>query len=260
MHPRKAQNPPPAAPTGPPGDSVAGRSEGSGTGSRAQRGAASGSADTVAVELPAELAGPGGPVGTRPSRPTGEDLLDSVARWPATNTAAGMLQLVPVRITRDLPLLSRWMNDPAVDEFWNLSGPAGATEAHLRAQLEGDGRSVPCLGVLDGVPMSYWEIYRADLDPLARYYPARPHDTGIHLLLGDSADRGRGVGSTLLGAVTALVLDQRPDCRRVLAEPDVRNAPSVGAFLRAGFHLSAEVWLPDKRAALLVRERAASDP
>ncbi|MGV9572720.1 GNAT family N-acetyltransferase, partial [Streptomyces nigra] len=30
-------------------------------------------------------------------------------------------------------------------------------------------------------PMSYWEIYRADLDPLARHYPARPHDIGVHL-------------------------------------------------------------------------------
>ena len=51
---------------------------------------------------------------------------------------------------------------------------------------------MPCLGVLDGTPMSYWEIYRADLDPLARHYPARPHDTGIHLLIGGVADRGRG--------------------------------------------------------------------
>ena len=68
------------------------------------------------------------------------------------------------------------------------------TEDHLRAQFGGDGRSVPCLGVLDGTPMSYWEIYRADLDPLARHYPARPHDTGLHLLIGGVADRGRGLG------------------------------------------------------------------
>lgn len=166
---------------------------------------------------------------------------------------------MPVRVTRDLALISRWMNDPAVAAFWELAGPEEVTAGHLRPQLEGDGRSVPCLGVLDGVPMSYWEIYRADLDPLARHYPARPHDTGIHLLVGGVANRGRGVGTTLLRAVSDLVLDHRPRCGRVIAEPDLRNTPSVAAFLNAGFRFSAEVDLPDKRAALMVRERALRD-
>ena len=148
------------------------------------------------------------------------------------------------------------MNDPAVAAFWELAGPEAVTEAHLRSQLEGDGRSVPCLGMLDGAPMSYWELYRADLDPLARYCPTRPHDTGIHLLIGGVADRGRGVGTSLLRAVADLVLDQRPLCPRVLAEPDVRNIPSVAAFLGAGFRLGTEVQLPAKRAALMVRDRA----
>ncbi|WJV45740.1 GNAT family N-acetyltransferase [Streptomyces flavofungini] len=192
---------------------------------------------------------------TEPGPPR-SDLLDHVATWSPATTDAGVFQLVPVRIERDLALISRWMNDPAVAAFWELAGPASVTENHLRPQLDGDGRSVPCLGVLDGAPMSYWEIYRADLDPLARHYPARPHDTGIHLLVGGVADRGRGLGTTLLRAVADLVLDHRPSCARVVAEPDLRNTPSVSAFLSAGFRFAAEVDLPDKRAALMVRDRA----
>ncbi|MFD8567367.1 GNAT family N-acetyltransferase [Streptomyces sp. NPDC059639] len=186
----------------------------------------------------------------------GHDLLDDVGQWGPVTTAAGVFQLVPARIDRDLVLISRWMNDPAVAAFWELAGPEDVTERHLRPQIEGDGRSVPCLGVLDGRPMSYWEVYRADLDPLARHYPARPHDTGIHLLIGGVAHRGRGLGTTLLKAVSDLVLDHRPQCARVVAEPDLRNTPSVSAFLSAGFRFSAEVDLPDKRAALMVRDRA----
>ncbi|MFE9098219.1 GNAT family N-acetyltransferase [Streptomyces sp. NPDC007264] len=183
-------------------------------------------------------------------------LLDHVADWGTTPTPAGGLHLVPVHPDRDLPLITRWMNDPAVAAFWDLAGDASVTERHLRAQLTGDGRSVPCLGLLDGTPMSYWEIYRADLDPLARHYPARPHDTGIHLLIGGVTDRGRGLGATLLRAVADLVLDRRPCCARVVAEPDLRNTPSVAAFLGAGFRYSAEVDLPGKRAALMVRDRS----
>lgn len=186
-------------------------------------------------------------------------LLDQLPTWGPVVTRVGSFQLVPVRIDEDLLLIHRWMNDPAVAEFWALAGPQNRTEDHLRAQLEGDGRSTPCLGLLDGTPMSYWEIYRADLDPLARRYPARPHDTGIHLLVGGAADRGQGLGSVLLRAVADLILDRRPACARVVAEPDLRNTPSVAAFLSAGFRYAAEVDLPGKRAALMIRDRVLRD-
>ncbi|MFF8811194.1 GNAT family N-acetyltransferase [Streptomyces pactum] len=190
------------------------------------------------------------------SGPDGADLLDNVGGWGPVATAAGAFQLVPVRVERDLRLITRWMNDPAVAVFWELEGPDHITEKHLRSQLEGDGRSVPCLGVLDGVPMSYWEVYRADLDPLARHCPTRPHDTGLHLLIGRVADRGRGLGTLLLRAAADLVLDRRPACGRVVAEPDLRNTASVAAFLGAGFRFGAELDLPGKRAALMIRDRA----
>ncbi|WP_405786045.1 MULTISPECIES: GNAT family N-acetyltransferase [unclassified Streptomyces] len=222
--------------------------------------------DTLDLKLPPEVlalfaATPPGPTDTveRVGPAARADLLDSVAGWAATATPAGSFRLVPVDVARDLALIARWMNDPAVAEFWELAGGPDVTEAHLRAQLNGDGRSLPCLGVLDGAPMSYWEIYRADLDPVARFYPARPHDTGLHLLIGGVADRAHGLGSTLLRTVSELVLDHRPACGRVVAEPDLRNTPSVAAFLTAGFRFSAEVELPGKRAALMIRDRALRD-
>ncbi|MFD6992599.1 GNAT family N-acetyltransferase [Streptomyces sp. NPDC059943] len=227
-----------------------------------------GAEDTLDLRLTDDvvaLFGDGGPVTaeaadtSRPGGAGGSALLDSPAGWGAAGTSIGVFQLVPVRLERDLTLISRWMNDPAVAAFWELAGPESVTAGHLRTQLRGDGRSAPCLGVLDGVPMSYWELYRADLDPLARHYPARPHDTGLHLLIGGVADRGRGVGTTLLRAVSNLVLDHRPHCGRVVAEPDLRNTPSVSAFLSAGFRFSAEIDLPGKRAALMIRERALRD-
>ncbi|MEU3983148.1 GNAT family N-acetyltransferase [Streptomyces sp. NPDC026672] len=211
--------------------------------------------DTLDLRLPDELLALAAGERSDATVAVADDLLDHVGAWGPVVTPVGVLQLVPARPDRDLPLITRWMNDPAVAAFWELSGPPSRTEEHLRTQLTGDGRSVPCVGVLDGTPMSYWEIYRADLDPLARHYPARPHDTGVHLLVGGVADRGRGLGSTLLRAVADLVLDRRPACARVVAEPDLRNTPSLCAFLSAGFRFAAEVDLPGKRAALMVRDR-----
>ncbi|MEW2494222.1 GNAT family N-acetyltransferase [Streptomyces nodosus] len=212
--------------------------------------------ETLELRLPDPFMTPPGPSGPGGGLPQDDDLLDQVAEWGGTSTSVGTFQLVPVDPGRDLQLIARWMNDPAVAVFWDLAGDTSVTERHLYAQLTGDGRSVPCLGVLDGTPMSYWEIYRADLDPLARHFPARPHDTGVHLLIGGVGDRGRGLGSALLRAVADLVLDRRPSCARVVAEPDLRNTPSVAAFLSAGFRFSAELDLPGKRAALMIRDRS----
>ncbi|MCQ1580353.1 GNAT family N-acetyltransferase [Streptomyces parvus] len=220
-------------------------------------GGSTGAEDTLDLKLTEELLAliaEEHSAGTRRAAVPG-DLLGDPRSWPPARTTAGEFALLPVRLDRDLPVISRWMNDPAVAAFWELAGPDSVTADHIRPQLEGDGRSIPCLGVLDGIPMSYWEIYRADLDPLARQYPARPHDTGVHLLLGGVKNRGRGVGTTLLRAVADLVLDNLPQCGRVVAEPDLRNTPSVSAFLSAGFRFSAEVDLPDKRAALMIRDR-----
>lgn len=196
--------------------------------------------------------GTGGPP---PRRPVVGDLLDGVGNWGTTMTAAGRFRLQPVRLPRDLTLVTRWMNDPVVTAFWELAGPRDLTEQHIASQLAGDGRSVPCLGLLDGTAMSYWEIYRADLDPIALHYPSRPHDTGLHLLLGPPECRGRGLGPVLIQAVARLALTQRQSAHRIVAEPDVRNIPSIRAFLRAGFHHDQDLALPAKQAALLRYER-----
>ncbi|MGW5307040.1 GNAT family N-acetyltransferase [Streptomyces griseoluteus] len=216
--------------------------------------------ETLDLRLPAEFTALRAALPGQAPPPHDGALPDGVHTWGPTPTPVGTFELAPVRLERDLPLVHGWMNDPAVAEFWELAGPQDRSERHLRAQLDGDGRSVPCLGMLDGTAMSYWEIYRADLDPLARFYPARPHDTGIHLLIGDGAHRGRGLGSALLTAVAEQVLERRRACTRVVAEPDIRNTPSVTAFHRAGFRCRAEVDLPGKRAALMIRDRVRHEP
>lgn len=152
----------------------------------------------------------------------------------------------------DLPLLHRWHNDPVVDRYWELAGPVDRVAAHL-AGLPAHAR--PMIGELAGAPISYWELYRADLDPLAAHYPAAPHDAGIHLLLGPAEVRGRGLGARLIGVVADGLLAADPEATRVVAEPDVRNVASVRAFERAGFVRAAEVHLPDKTAALMIKDR-----
>lgn len=178
-------------------------------------------------------------------------------RVAATELADGtVFSLRRVDLAHDLERIHAWMNDPEVARFWEMAQPARQIEAYLRQQVAG-GHSTPYLGCLDGEPMSYWELYRADLDPLAHHYAARPRDAGVHLLLGPASCRGRGLGAQVLRAVADWQLAVEVYAERVVAEPDVRNERSVRAFERAGFRQVRELSLPDKRAALMVRERPA---
>jgi RimJ/RimL family protein N-acetyltransferase len=52
---------------------------------------------------------------------------------------------------------------------------------------------------------------------------------------------------------------QRESRCRIVAEPDERNAASVRAFLAAGFRAAGTIQLPEKRAALVVRDRSIRD-
>ncbi|MDI2128641.1 GNAT family N-acetyltransferase [Yinghuangia seranimata] len=180
--------------------------------------------------------------------------LTEANRWGAVALPPGRFSFHELHLKRDLPIIHEWMNDPEVARWWELDGGVEVTANHLAAQSRLT-HATAYVGCLDDQPVSYWELYRADLDPLARHYAARPHDVGLHVLIGPAAHRGQGLGSLLLLVVSELILRAAPDTQRVIAEPDVRNAASIAAFRRAGFRRGVDLTLPGKTAALMIRDR-----
>lgn len=161
--------------------------------------------------------------------------------------------LRPVRLgTGDVALVHRWMNLPHVAAGWKQAWPLARWQAELAAQLGGD-HSLPCVVGLDGRDVGYVELYRVIRDPLADCYPCHPHDLGVHVAIGEPDVLGRGLGSSLLRAVADGLLAADPRCVRVVAEPDVHNGASIGAFRNAGFVADREIALPGKTAALMIR-------
>ena len=154
----------------------------------------------------------------------------------------------------DLDLVHGWMHQPHVVPFWQLDRPRDEVGAYL-ASVAADEHVEPLVGYVDSVPVSYWEVYWAARDPLAAHYLAWEHDQGVHLLIGPPERTGRGLGLRLLDAVVRWQLDREPRTARIVAEPDVRNGRMIHVFERCGFVREADVDLPEKRAALMVRPR-----
>ena len=162
----------------------------------------------------------------------------------------------PVELIRDLELLHAWMHQAHVIPFWKLDLPYHAFRQHLQRALQ-DPHQTLYLGLLEGVPMSYWECYWAADDIIGRYYPVHPDDQGVHLLIGPSDYLGKGMALPLLNAVVR-GLFAHSDTQRVVAEPDSRNAKMIHVFKRCGFEPQRLVDLPDKRALLMLCDRTPS--
>lgn len=154
----------------------------------------------------------------------------------------------------DLHRLHDWMNHPHVTPFWDLARPIEGIREYIEDSLADD-HQIPYIGCLDGEPMSYWEAYRVPDDVVGRYYDTEPADRGVHLLIGPPEYLGRGLALPLLRAMTRLQLSY-PGTQRVVAEPDVRNERMIHVFERSGYEKQKEIDLPDKRAALMLCDKA----
>lgn len=155
----------------------------------------------------------------------------------------------------DVTTVHRWMNAEHVAVNWNQDWSWQAWYDELSTQLSGR-HSAPCLVGGGGREFAYVEIYRVVRDKLAPCYSFDDRDVGVHIAIGDPARTGRGTGAELLRQLAEGVLAADPGVRRVVAEPDVRNAASVAAFGKAGFVQRGEVGLPTKNSALMVFERS----
>ena len=156
-------------------------------------------------------------------------------------------------VLEDLPLIHNWMNQPHVIPFWDLAYDMERMRQHLQKAIA-DPHQTLYIGLLDDVPMSYWESYWADDDIVAQYYLAHPADQGIHLLIGPPEFLGKGYALPLLRAMTAFQF-QHSETLKVVSEPDSRNQKMSHVFKRCGFEFQKEIEINEKRAALMFCNR-----
>lgn len=117
----------------------------------------------------------------------------------------------------DTALLQMWMSSARVKAFWGEYAPNFLTNA-LNSP-----HSFPVIGMWDGVPFGYFEIYWVKEDILGRHIGdnAGPFDRGLHIMIGEEWARGR-IPSWLGGLVHwCLAADFRT--MSICLEPRVDN-------------------------------------
>lgn len=117
----------------------------------------------------------------------------------------------------DTSLLQMWMSSPRVSAFWGQYHQNFLTDAFQSRH------SFPVIGMWDGVPFGYFEIYWVKEDILGRQLGSESQDwdRGLHVLVGEEWARGR-VPTWLSGLVHwCLTADYRT--MNICLEPRVDN-------------------------------------
>ncbi|KAL2167491.1 hypothetical protein VTG60DRAFT_1185 [Thermothelomyces hinnuleus] len=142
----------------------------------------------------------------------------------------------------DSALLESWHANPRVSNFWGKYSPDMLTNA-LKSR-----HSFPAIGLWDGVPFGYFEIYWVKEDLLGRYAGSvvDDWDRGCHVLVGEEWARGR-VQSWLTSLVHWMFCaDYRT--MNICLEPRVDNVRFIQHLQNAGFTKEKEITFPHKQA------------
>ncbi|KAG0652948.1 Acyltransferase sidL [Hyphodiscus hymeniophilus] len=152
---------------------------------------------------------------------------------PAHISAVTISEIIPpsptsdtddTTLMTDLQLLNKWMNIERVSKFWGCSGPQGTQEQFLKTNLSSR-HSFPVIGMWDGKPFGYFEIYWVKEDILGKHLgeEADNYDRGVHVLVGEDEFRGEHRVKCWITALAhwAFIQDYRTNA--VVLEPRVDN-------------------------------------
>jgi RimJ/RimL family protein N-acetyltransferase len=152
----------------------------------------------------------------------------------------GTVTFVPLS-RRDLPLVLRWLRAPHVRAWWRGDEPT--PEDVEREYGPGIDATVPVRPYtirLDGVPVGVIQCYRHADHPDWEHAVGVADAAGIDYFIGDAERCGQGLGSRVIAAFAAVVLDLYPEVAGVVAVPEADNRASRRALEKAGFALVGE--------------------
>jgi aminoglycoside 6'-N-acetyltransferase len=141
----------------------------------------------------------------------------------------------------DLPLVSRWLAEPHVAQWWREpSDLADVREKYLPC-LEGRDPTELFLIERGGSAIGFIQRYLVADDPeweralRATGAADAGQAVGIDYLIGDPALTGKGIGSAAIREFTAVAFRRYPQAVSVLVDVSQANRPSWRALERAGY-------------------------
>ncbi len=138
----------------------------------------------------------------------------------------------------DFDLMQRWLNDPAVLEFYEGRDHPFTRQDVIdkfgqRAVHPDD--AVPCIAEYDGKPIGYVQYYEVSNEEKEAYGAAGEAGVyGMDLFIGETRYWNRGIGTTIVNAMLEFLFEVR-GARKVYIDPQVTNARAIRCYEKCGF-------------------------
>lgn len=170
--------------------------------------------------------------------------------YEETVAGLGHFTLAPVDPAVHAEMLHGWVTQDHT-RFWGMGDYTVEQVREVYEFLDSLETHHAYLMLLNDEPVGIFQTYEPGHDPVGERYDVQEGDFGVHLLFAR-----RGLAERLTPALTRYTFAD-PARRRVVVEPDVRNAAALLRMRKAGFEMADEIDMPDKRAqlAFLTRER-----
>lgn len=167
----------------------------------------------------------------------------------------GTVAIRPVAPAADADLIHAWVSEERA-RFWGMREAGRERVLEIYEYLDSLSTHHAYLIHRDDRPVALFQTYEPEHDPVGECYAVQPGDFGIHLLVGPMTGAPEpGFTEALLSVFLDWVLAGDPERRRIVAEPDARNAKAVARLERTGFVRGPEIELPEKRAQLMFLAR-----
>ncbi|MEV7288287.1 GNAT family N-acetyltransferase [Streptomyces sp. NPDC093252] len=182
----------------------------------------------------------------------------------------GTVRVLPLDPERDAPAVHGWVSEERA-VFWGMTGVDRRGITEIYAHMETLNTHHAYLVVKDHTPVALFQTYEPEADRVGDCYEVRPGDIGVHLLVAPAGPGGvrPGWGTALMSVLMGFALVTL-DRRRIVVDPDTRNAKALARMVRCGFTPGPvvvlpevdlpEVYLPEKRAQLAFLERESVFP
>jgi aminoglycoside 6'-N-acetyltransferase len=154
----------------------------------------------------------------------------------------------------DLPLILRWLNTPAVQEWWD-DRPTSIDELEGKhvPRIDGSERVYGYIAAYDGEPFGFLQWYRlATEQEHVAVGLVDPGAAAIDLYIGEERFLHRGYGPVMIRAFLRAVVFAEPDVTACAIDPVVSNTIAISAYRKVGFRDIAVRYSPYEKADSLV--------
>ncbi|MGH1285940.1 GNAT family N-acetyltransferase [Bacillus toyonensis] len=144
--------------------------------------------------------------------------------------------LVRYVIEDDAPIISKWLTDPEVLQYYEGRDNPQSVEKVLNHFIHNPSSNEKrCLIEFDEVPIGYIQMYQVDSEWKALYgYEKSHHVWGMDQFIGEPTFWGKGIGTKLVQAAITYIVEN-VGAEAIAMDPKVSNKRAIKCYEKCGF-------------------------